>query len=141
MGGGEILLAGIAIGNPDFGPVAVQHVLGNRLRPARGDLVQDGVVGTENPSEPAGEGSALQSNGGQQTAEGQCVVPLIRVVVSPEAMTVAPRSLALTDCRSVFSGAAIRAKAQEPKGAMAPSEIASPNSSPIARAGRWKPTW
>jgi hypothetical protein len=70
MVGRQFLLTGIAVRHPDFGTVIAQDLFRHRLGPAWRDLVQDGPIGEEGPSEPAGEGSALRSNGCQQTPEG-----------------------------------------------------------------------
>ena len=66
----------------------------------------------------------------------QQVTPSTRVVVSSEAMTGAVRSLALIAVHAVSRASPIRRKLL----AMAPSEIASPNTSFSIRDNRSKPT-
>lgn len=49
MDAGQILLPRIAIRNPDFGPVTVQHGFGDALGPARGDFMQNRLIRDEHP--------------------------------------------------------------------------------------------
>ena len=49
MCGGHLLLAGVAVGNPDGGLVPAHHRFGHRPRTARGDLVQHRLGGDEHP--------------------------------------------------------------------------------------------
>jgi hypothetical protein len=51
---GQILLAGVAVGHPDFGPMLAQHRFGDRFRPARCDRVQHRLGGHEHPVPVAG---------------------------------------------------------------------------------------
>jgi hypothetical protein len=72
MCAGQILLAGIAVGHPDVGPVISKHFYGDTACPAWRDLVQHRLVRDEHPL-PLSH-------------------PLVRVVVSSEAMIRALRS-------------------------------------------------
>ena len=45
----QLLLAGVAVGDPDFGMVVAQDCGGDRPSPAGGDGVQHSVVGLEHP--------------------------------------------------------------------------------------------
>ncbi len=49
MACGQILLAGVALGDPDRRAMVAEHVLGDRFRPARRDLVQNGGGRDEHP--------------------------------------------------------------------------------------------
>ena len=45
----QFLLPGVAVGYPDIGLMAAQHLLGDIAFPAWGDLVQDRVLREEDP--------------------------------------------------------------------------------------------
>ena len=49
MAAPKFLLAAIAVGYPNIGPVITQHLLGDTACPARGDLVQHRLVRDEHP--------------------------------------------------------------------------------------------
>jgi hypothetical protein len=96
--------------------MAAQHVLGNLARPAFGNLVQDGLV--------------------REKTHCQWVMPLVRVVVSSDAMTCAVSSFSVIALVAAAMPVPRRRKAL----AMAPSEMTRPNSSWAIRDRRSKPT-
>ena len=109
----QFLLPGVAVGDPDLGPMPAQDPGGHRP----GAMVCSTACSEWN-------------------THCQWVTPSTRVVVSSEAITGAPRSLALIAAQAVSNAVPMRRKAL----AMAPSEMLSPNNSFSIRESRSKPT-
>ena len=97
----EFLLPGIAVGDPDLGPVSAQHLFRHGSPSTGGDIVQHRLIGMEHP-----------------VPMGDAVHPRRRLVRRDDR---GGQQLGLIAEQTVSSDAAIRRKLL----AMAPSEIAS----------------